>query len=399
MTMNAYAQHDVKTNTSQEVEPTLVFIHGFLDGAATWDEVVKTLGARAAHSVRVDLAGMGARADEDGPYSLDGFVADVSKRVATLNRPVILVGHSMGAQIAELTAAQLGTQVRALVLLTPVPLGGTGLPNDAMQSFHALGGNPAAQRELRRQLSANLDDGRLEKLARIGDRVKAESVGVFADIWNQGHALGAQHTLYDGPVLIVHAEQDPFVNTEMIYSRVTPHFANPSVSVVRNVGHWPHVEQPEAVAALLSAFLGTIARPAQAKVAGQGWTRAFEQKSADTFRDAFAGNIVLEASVLTRPITGIEAVRNVMAAASTIYEALTFTHEATHGLRHYLEWEAQAFGGETLYGITVLTKDENGKIVRAAIHHRPLGSALRFSAELRRRLEGNVDAGFFYDPA
>ena len=47
--------------------------------------------------------------------------------------------------------------------------------------------------------------------------------------------------------------------------------------------------------------------------------------------------------------------------------------------------------------MTVLTKDEHGQIVRAAIHHRPLGPALRFSAELRRRLAGRIGAAHFYD--
>jgi hypothetical protein len=47
--------------------------------------------------------------------------------------------------------------------------------------------------------------------------------------------------------------------------------------------------------------------------------------------------------------------------------------------------------------VTVLTKDEQARIVRVAIHHRPLGAALRFSAELGRRLAGRIDAAHFYD--
>ncbi|HYZ54998.1 MAG TPA: hypothetical protein VE733_16040 [Streptosporangiaceae bacterium] len=50
-----------------------------------------------------------------------------------------------------------------------------------------------------------------------------------------------------------------------------------------------------------------------------------------------------------------------------------------------------------IQGVIVLTKDEHGQIVRAAIHHRPLGPALRFSAELRRRLAGRIGAAHFYD--
>jgi len=35
-------------------------------------------------------------------------------------------------------------------------------------------------------------------------------------------------------------------------------------------------------------------------------------------------------------------------------------------------------------GIRVLTKNEDGKIAHAAIHHRPLGALHRVSGELRR---------------
>lgn len=102
---------------------------------------------------------------------------------------------------------------------------------------------------------------------------------------------------------------------------------------------------------------------------------------------------------MARPGVGAEQIKHAMEAASQIYEALTFTHEATHGLRHYLGWEAQAFGGETLCGITILTTNGDGKIVRAVIHHRSLGSVLKFSVEPGRRLHGKVDDSLFYGPA
>lgn len=378
-------------------EPSLVFIHGFLDGAAVWDDVVQALGARASDALCVDLPGMGARAVEPAPSSLAAFAEDVARQVRALERPVVLVGQSMGAQVAELVASELSPQVRALVLLTPVPLAGPGLPDDAMKTFHALGGNPVAQRDLRRHLSVNLDGDRLEKLGRLGDAVEPASVGVFADLWNRGHALGASHTQYEGPVLIVRGEGDSFVTAEVVDNAVASRFDEPAIACIGSAGHWPHVEQPEAFAKTLGEFLSTVDHSTGAAAAQRGWTRAFEQKSSSAFAEAFAEDIVLEASTLARPVAGAEQVKTVMGTASQIYEALAFTHQTTSGLRSYLEWEAQAFGGVKLSGITVLTRNEEGKIVRAAIHHRPLGGALKFSAELGRRLQGKLEASHFYN--
>ncbi|SCK32073.1 Pimeloyl-ACP methyl ester carboxylesterase [Variovorax sp. HW608] len=377
-------------------EPSLVFIHGFLDGAAVWNDVVQALGARAADALCVNLPGMGERSGERGPFNLDGFAEDVAQQVGALERPVVLVGHSMGAQVAEMVAGDLASQVRALVLLTPVPLAGTGMPDDMMQPFRTLGGNPGAQRDLRRHLSVNLDGDRLETLGRMGDAVDPASVGVFADLWNRGHALGASHSRFTGPVLIVRGEGDSFVTADLVDNAVAPRFDAPDLACIGNAGHWAHVEQPESFAKALGEFLSTVDHSAGAATAQQGWTRAFEQKSSDAFAEAFAADIVLEASTLAKPVAGAELVKAVMGTASRIYEALAFTHQSTSGPRSYLEWEAQAFGGEKLSGITVLTRNEEGKIVRAAIHHRPLGGALKFSAELGRRLQGRVDASHFY---
>jgi hypothetical protein len=42
--------------------------------------------------------------------------------------------------------------------------------------------------------------------------------------------------------------------------------------------------------------------------------------------------------------------------------------------------------------ITILERHASGKIVAAAIHRRPVGAALRFSAEIRDRLAGVLPA-------
>jgi hypothetical protein len=47
-------------------------------------------------------------------------------------------------------------------------------------------------------------------------------------------------------------------------------------------------------------------------------------------------------------------------------------------------------------GIRVLTKNVDGKIARAAIHHRRQGALHKFSGELRRRLDGTVDSSYFH---
>ena len=134
--------------------------------------------------------------------------------------------------------------------------------------------------------------------------------------------------------------------------------------------------------------------PASAASAAD-WQGAFAQRSANAFASAFAEDVVLEASTLYRPVSGRENVKCVMEAASKIYEDLEFTEQAADGHRQYVEWKAHAFGGKGLSGITVITRNATGAITHLGVHHRPLGEALKFSAEIGRRLQGAIDASFF----
>jgi pimeloyl-ACP methyl ester carboxylesterase len=368
----------------------ILFVHGFLDGAKAWEEVIAAMGDVPIDPVTVDLAGMGERASAPGPFTLERFADDVVRQLDALHGPVVLVGHSMGSQVAELAAAVRPERVEGLVLLTPVPLAGTHLPQDAIQPFRALGGQPDAQRGLRRQLSVALGPARLEMLGELGDKPAPAAVADFADAWNNGHPDGARPSKYRGRVLVVRGAGDPFVTDEVVRSAVTPRFDAPRVHAIEHAGHWVHVEQPEALARLLRDFISGDGRKSN------GWTQAFEKKSSAAFAQAFAPDVVLEASVMARPVAGADKVKTIMSTASKIYEALEFTHQTTNDDRSYLEWEAQAFGGEKISGITILTKNADGQIVRAAIHHRPLRMALKFSAELGHRLRGQVDADLFF---
>ena len=64
--------------------------------------------------------------------------------------------------------------------------------------------------------------------------------------------------------------------------------------------------------------------------------------------------------------------------------------ERDDGRVHY-RWVAPRFRRP----VTVLEREVSGKILAAAIHHRPLGSALRFAAEIRDRLAGVIPADTF----
>ncbi|WP_205346808.1 alpha/beta fold hydrolase [Pseudonocardia broussonetiae] len=379
--------------------PFLVLVHGFLDDAAIWQPVLDELGASGKEAVAVDLAGMSGRPDEPGPYTLDRYVDDVTAAVDATTGPLVLVGQSMGAQIAELVAAARPDRVAGLALLAPVPLAGTHLPEEAVAPFKGLGGSADAQRCARQQLSASFPPAELDRLSTAGARIAVDAVPQFVDAWNTGDPAGTGPSAFTGPVLVLRGAADPFCTAEVVEAGVLSRFPGARTAAVEDAGHWVHAEQPRAVGEHLASLLAEMGAPAGNRAAGverQGWTTAFEEKTPTAFGQAFAPTVQLQAGTLHRPVVGPEAVQQVMAAASGIYESLTFTHQAGAGVRTYLEWEATAFGGTRLQGVTVLTKDDEGRIVDVAIHHRPLAAALAFSRELGERLAGTIDRDHFH---
>jgi pimeloyl-ACP methyl ester carboxylesterase len=239
--------------------PTLLLIHGFLDDASIWDGLVDCLAGEAG-AVRYDLPGFGTRSasvDEACLVALESLATEAADIVAGIDGPVIVVGQSLGTQVAELVAAQHPDRVRGLVLLTPVPLGGTQLPDEVVAPFRALGGDRAAQRRLRAELSPHLDEELLDRLTDIGAPVAGDVTAHYVDVWNNGISDAPATSAYRGPVMIIRGGADGFV-TEQLVDTISPRFVQPEVKVIDKGGHWVHAEYAGTVATMILDFIDAI---------------------------------------------------------------------------------------------------------------------------------------------
>ncbi|MEK9735858.1 MAG: alpha/beta fold hydrolase [Candidatus Nanopelagicales bacterium] len=106
-------------------KPPLLFIHGLAHGAWCWREHWMPAAAdRGFPTFAVSLRGHGDSGGRKriGRTLMRHYVHDVMQTIAELPQPPVIVGHSMGALIAQLVADRY--QPRALALLTPAPLQG-----------------------------------------------------------------------------------------------------------------------------------------------------------------------------------------------------------------------------------------------------------------------------------
>ncbi|ANN72184.1 alpha/beta fold hydrolase [Bordetella bronchialis] len=258
--MDAPSNHPSQQARDRSVEPVraAVFIHGFLDSGASWTPLVRALSPYGVQCLAPDLRGAGERAAEQGPYTLAQAVDDVLERVGSAGpaEGLALVGHSMGAQIAELVAMRIPRQIAALVLITPTPLEGNALPDDVRTMLRESGGDIQAQRRIRQLFSRNLSEDFLQASlhpARI--MAKAAARGYY-DAFTDGDRAGERPGAYGGPTLILGAADDPVIPREMVERIRTARHPRAELSFIEGSGHWPQAEQPAATAARLRDFLG-----------------------------------------------------------------------------------------------------------------------------------------------
>ena len=101
--------------------PAIVLLHGLASNRTRWAEFVETTTLTRHYDVlRVDLRGHGDTV-ANGPLSLERWSDDLAALLAARKATsAILIGHSLGAQVALAFASRQPERCAALVLIDPV---------------------------------------------------------------------------------------------------------------------------------------------------------------------------------------------------------------------------------------------------------------------------------------
>jgi pimeloyl-ACP methyl ester carboxylesterase len=104
-----------------------VLVHGAWHGAWCWNKVVPLLRAKGHTVTAVDLPGRWSRPESMSQITADDYVESVGQVVSNSDRPVILVGHSLGGATVSMVAEKYSKKIRRSVYLSAflVPNGKT----------------------------------------------------------------------------------------------------------------------------------------------------------------------------------------------------------------------------------------------------------------------------------
>ncbi|AKF10033.1 alpha/beta fold hydrolase [Sandaracinus amylolyticus] len=214
-----------------------LFLHGLPWDAESWRDVADLTPGSSA---RVDLPGLGrsSPARVDDVAWLDALLADRA-------RPIVLVGHSLGAGLALRFAARRPQRVSRLVLVSPAFLQrrAPAMLRCAALTSRALRGM-SLERAQRRFLGAGDVHPAVESahahLRRPGVASRIARALAGASTLEARAELRRLLEAIAVPVTIVHGDQDPL--------EVRPAC---EIVTVAGAGHVLHVTHPEAVSAQL----------------------------------------------------------------------------------------------------------------------------------------------------
>lgn|GEM_PF-2518939 len=102
------------------------------------------------------------------------------------------------------------------------------------------------------------------------------------------------------------------------------------------------------------------------------WADAFASQDPAQFEAIFHESISQAAGTTPGVTFGAKTVSAIFGWASQFYEYCDFTHQAKAGNRTFLEWELMTNNNMYMTGMTIITKDSDGKVISAINAHRNL---------------------------
>ncbi len=230
----------------------LLIAHGLFGSARNWGVIAKRLAATRP-VIAVDMRNHGASPWYD-THSYADMAADLA---AVMDRPMDMLGHSMGGKAAMVLALENPSKVNRLVVadIAPVAYSHTQMgPIEAMRRVDLDGIESRA--DARAQLG-DLEPGVPEFLLQslnMKEKRWRLNLDVLAAEMDAIIGFPDVSGSFDGPTLFLSGGNSDYVKTDY-RPEIKQLFPNAKFAKIPGAGHWLHAEKPREFEAAVAAFL------------------------------------------------------------------------------------------------------------------------------------------------
>lgn len=232
----------------------VLLVHGWMASGAVWDAVLPCLDAFGVRWIIPDQRGSGGSDKPAEGYAIDRYVDDLLAVLDAVDcKQCVLVGHSMGGQLALALAAKAPERVKSVCALCPVPPAGLPLPADAAGLFRTSANDRAKQQTILSLACKTLADAERERLLDAAGAVSAPCIEQAFDAWTGG-GIADRMSAVRAPLLVV-ATDDPFLPPAFLREAVVAKVSGARMTYLPGPGHYPQNERPIETAAIIDAFV------------------------------------------------------------------------------------------------------------------------------------------------
>ena len=234
----------------------IAFSHGWIADSTLFDPVLEFVDHDIYTLLLIDHRGYGARRDERSGFDLETSTTELLSVAQSLGwETFTVVGHSMGALVAQMIAVDYPSRLESMVLVAPVPASGAPLTEPARYERMRRVRDPSQRAELIRVNAASDGDLSTTIAALSAATTTISALAGFLDSFGTVD-FGSRIVGCTVPTLIVLGEDDPAVPAATIDHTLCTWLPQAHV-VALPTGHYPMQQQPAQLWKSFQTFWAT----------------------------------------------------------------------------------------------------------------------------------------------
>jgi pimeloyl-ACP methyl ester carboxylesterase len=253
---------DLFYNQYGEEGPPLLILHGLLGANGNWHTLSRTAFQKTARVYAVDQRNHG-RSPHTDRIDYPSMAADVA---AFVDQHALghahLLGHSMGGKTAMQAALTTPSVVDRLIVVDMAPRAYAPRHTDLLDALARIDPSDYDDRDaidaalaedvpswaIRQFLLKNLDyDGERYTWKMNLDAIRRHYDDINAAVTDEG--------TFDGPALFVRGGDSDYVSDDDVPD-IRRRFPQAELVTIDGAGHWVHADAPDALAEVVTDFLG-----------------------------------------------------------------------------------------------------------------------------------------------